>query len=62
MQDRKQAAQFMSNIAQDYAESMKRDGHKQAAEIMLATCQASLSTLLRADTSNTPVPDGGNTD
>lgn len=62
MMERQQAIRFLTGSMNDYIGDLRRQGHRQAAEVMAANANAALDTL-KADESSTPVPeevvDGG---
>lgn len=56
MQQKHQAVKFLNATCQDYAEQLRKQGHKQAAEVMAANCRVAIQTLA-ADESATRVPE-----
>lgn len=61
MMNKNQAGQFLSSLVNDYCDQLRRQGHKQTAELVKANGQAAVASLVQAE-SGTSVPDAGPSD
>ena len=58
---KQQAARFLAQMADDYCETLRNQGHKQAAEVMQANATAAINSLT-ASKSTKAVPDANDQD